>query len=172
MTIQIDANLLIVIIVTLSVILLFVSTAFIILLQNMIRIKKQLDDTNRLLYFNLKSHERLQSSLQEQQDSIDIINQNMKTISHDLEIKIKQDAEKASRKIYPRPELANMITNTIQEQIQIEMSLSKNLKAPPRDYVEVITESVIRTYPEVDPSYLTKKCIALLDNFASEYTKS
>ena len=169
MTIQINEITGYVIISILSVLCILSMTFFVIVLRKMCNMKHQLEDTNRLLYFNLKSHTQLQESIHTLTSMIDDVQSDVETISSDLEIKIQKDEEKASRKIYPKPDLAKMITSTIKEQIQIEMSLSKNLKAPSGDYVEIITSAVLQTYPEVHPDYLTKKCIALIDDYIIEF---
>ena len=68
------------------------------------------------------------------------------------------------QKIYPRPQLANEITQTIKEQITIELSNSKKLKAPSSNYLSRIVQNVSKTYPEVDIEYIASKTIAYMES--------
>jgi len=72
-----------------------------------------------------------------------------------------------SEKIYPRPQLASEITATIKEQINIELSKSRKLKAPNSNYLNNIVYNVAKTYPEVDMEYIASKCIAMLESMSS-----
>ena len=67
-------------------------------------------------------------------------------------------------KTYPRPQLASEITQTIKEQIQMEMIKSRKLKAPRADYLHNIIENVSKTYPDVSLDYITNKCIAIIES--------
>lgn len=164
MTIQINANLLIVVITILSVILLFVSTAFIILLQKMAGIKRQLDDTNRLLYFSMKNAQLTSSQTSTCVDEITQIQQSVHTLSSGLQIKLQREAEAARLKRFPKPDEAKQITSTIKEQMAIQLVLRTDQKAPVGGALTVITDHTIRTYPDISPDYIIEKCIAVVQD--------
>ena len=164
MTIQINANLLIVVITILSVILLFVSTAFIILLQKMAGIKRQLDDTNRLLYFSMKDAQIARAHVSTCADEIVQIQQSVHTLSSGLQIKLQRDAEAARLKRFPKPDEAKQITATIKEQMAIQLVLRSQQSAPAGGSLEIITKNTLRTYPDISPDYLIEKCIAVVQD--------
>ena len=68
------------------------------------------------------------------------------------------------KKVYPRPQLASEITQTIKEQITIELSNSKKLKAPSSNYLSKIVKNVSKTYPDVDIEYIASKTIAMVES--------
>lgn len=164
MTIQINANLLIVIITVLSVILFFVTSAFIILLQNMTKIKRQLDDTNRLLYFSMKDAQLARSQTSTCVDEITLMQQSVHTLSSGLQIKLQRDAEAARLKRFPKPDEAKQITATIKEQMAIQLVLRSQQSAPAGGSLEIITRNTLRTYPDISPDYLIEKCIAVVQD--------
>ena len=69
------------------------------------------------------------------------------------------------RSIMPTPQLANMIRETINEQITIETLLSHNMKLPNKNSTEYIIENTAKTYPNVDKEYIVKLSMAMIENF-------
>lgn len=172
MTIHIDMNTLFIIqLITLcSAIGLGITTIH--LVKKVKRLTDQISENNRLLYFNLKSSRHSEQMVDDVLDRIEMIDTNVSTLSTNLQIKIKNDNEEKQRKIYPTPELAKLIAETIREQIDMEFSLSKNLSAPSGEYVDNITYTVMQTYPKVHPDYITRKCIAIIENELSRFRSS
>jgi len=76
---------------------------------------------------------------------------------------LKQYAAEMNRQIMPTPQLAEMMNQTIQEQIAIEVSLSKHKLAPDSGYVEKIIANVKATYPHIKEEYIVKKCMAAIE---------
>ena len=69
--------------------------------------------------------------------------------------------------IMPTPQLANMIRETINEQITIETLLSNKMKLPNKKSTSYIIENTARTYPHVDKEYIVKLSMAMIENFTS-----
>ena len=72
-------------------------------------------------------------------------------------------------KIYPRPQLAREIDQTIKDQIDNEFMLSNKLKTPPSNYINLITTNVLKTYPNVDVEYITKRCISIIESIGKRH---
>lgn len=163
MTIQININvyLCIAIIALLTICVIAFGVTLIIVCKSCKRFRRQLDETNRLLYFNHLDYRNTSDRIVDTQYQIELIHDNVQTLATNLQIHINKEREKANRKIFPRPELAKQITATIREQFGIFLILSKNLKAPSNDYLENITHNVLSTYPEIEPEYIINKCIAI-----------
>jgi len=80
---------------------------------------------------------------------------------------LQQQQAQHQQKIYPRPQVANEITATIKEQIQMELIKSRKLKAPRADYLNNIIENVAKTYPDVAIDYIANKCVAIIESMGS-----
>lgn len=164
MTITIDTN---AFVIMQSILILFIIglvVLTIVLTRIISRLSRQLEDSNRLLYFNMRDSRDVKETMKYCKEDIKQIQDNVKLLSSGLQIKIQQDREKASKKVYPKPDVARMITETIREQVTIEMLLSKNLSAPSREYVNVIAQNVSQTYPEIHQDYIAKKCLAVIED--------
>ena len=164
MTIQINEITAIIIIAILCVFLLFAATAFIILMKRMSGIKRQLDDTNRLLYFSMQNAQLARSQTSTCVDEITQINESVHALSSGLQIKLQREAEAARRKRFPKPDEANQITATIKEQMAIQLVLRTDQKAPIGGALTVITDHTRRTYPDISDDYIIEKCIAVVQD--------
>lgn len=140
--------------------------------RSMKRIRRQLDETNRLLYFNHLGYRNTSQAIVDTQYQMELIYDQLETLSTNLHIHIETEENKSNRKIYPRPDMVKQITSTILEQFDTFWTLSRNLKAPSNDYLDTITMNVMNTYPEIEPQYIINKCIAItqqkLDQIGSE----
>lgn len=67
-------------------------------------------------------------------------------------------------KIYPTPQLSEMIGMTIKEQIATEEVLSNNMRIPNPTSTMKIIQNVVKTYPHIDEEYLTKRCLAQIES--------
>lgn len=84
---------------------------------------------------------------------------------------LQEYKRRSEEKIYPTPQLSEMISSTIGEFIRQEISMIRDMRVPmsPEDPVTVkITKNVIRTYPHVDEEWIAKKVIQILTEAARE----
>lgn len=128
------------------------------------KLTQQCEESNRLLFLNMRKAHYAKEALDERLEDIQQIRIELQSLSSGLKIQMQREEEKANQKHWPTPELADQITKTIREQITIELFLSRNLQAPARDYLYNITEHVMKTYPDIEPSYLIHKCIAIAES--------
>ena len=169
MTLHIDLNTLF-IIQAISIVLIIVLGCIVVKLLKLVkRLSNQISENNRLLYFNLKDSNQMKYDIDDTLDHIEQIETNVSELSRALNIKIQYDIAEAERKVYPTPEVSRMITETIQEQVEIEMILSKNLAAPSGEYVDDITYRVLKTYPKIDPDYIARKCLSVIEVELAQY---
>ena len=97
--------------------------------------------------------------------ALEYIGKTVNSLSSSNEMVLRKLGDSPQRNgIYPRPQLANEITQTIKEQINIELAKSKKLKVPQSDYLRNITLNVSRTYPEVNLEYIANKTIAIIES--------
>ena len=147
---------------TLSICLIIISLlAILIDIFILIKIKKLMTKFQQLSYnlFMLKddmneNHLNVTESLETLQSSV----------ANTLEDIHKQSKEK----IYPLPQLSNMITETIAEQIQIHSKLNSNRRIVPKEDFEEIITAVCLTYPNVVKEYIVEKTISIIESMKSE----
>lgn len=147
---------------TLSICLIIVSSLTILInIFILIKMKKLMTRFQQLSYnlFRLKddmneNHLNVTESLETLQSSV----------ANTLEDMHRQSKEK----IYPMPQLSNMITETIAEQIQIHSKLNSNRRIVPKEDFEKIITAVCLTYPNVSKEYIVEKTISIIESMKSE----
>jgi hypothetical protein len=106
-----------------------------------------------------KRHRRLETSLHDTDESIVSLSTSVVTLSSVL--------QKQSKPKLPKPDQVELITKTIMDLLSIEVGLSKNMRASRKDSVPIIIEKTINTYPEIDPEYITKKALSIIETYTS-----
>lgn len=147
---------------TLSICIIIVSSlAILINIFTLVKIRKLMTRFQQLSYnlFRLKddmneNHLNVTESLETLQSSV----------ANTLEDMRRQSQEK----IYPMPQLSNMITETIAEQIQIHSKLNSNRRVVPKEDFEKIITAVCLTYPNVSKEYIVEKTISIIESMKSE----
>lgn len=164
MSIQINEYTALVIILILTMLMLTLGLCVIVIFKRLSEASRQLKETNRLLYFIMKDSHIAKEKLTCCMEDISEMQYHLKSLSSGLQIKLEREAEEKRQKKFPKPDVAKQITETIREQYFIQLILMKNQTAPRRDALGIITEHVIRTYPEISPDYLIDKCIAVVED--------
>lgn len=91
-------------------------------------------------------------------------NENLTSLSSSVQYMMREYKQSMDNKIYPTPQLSEMIGQTIREQILTEEMLSHNMRIPNPASTTKIIENVVKTYPHVDQEYLTKRCMATIES--------
>ncbi len=167
MTIHIDALTAYILIAIFGVIAIVSVTVTIVLMKRLKAIRLQLEDNNRLLYFNLKDSMDARSKTTACFQEIETIRTDLHVLSSGLQIKLQKEEESARRKKFPKPDEVLQITETIKDQLSIQASLRSEQKIPLGGAVPDITENVIRTYPEISEDYIINKCISVIQDAVS-----
>lgn len=163
-TIHIDAFIAITIISILGIITIVSTTFAIMMMKKMKSFRIQLEDNNRLLYFNLKdnmdAHTKANACFRE----IETMREDLNTLSSGLQLKLHQEAENAKRKRFPKPDEVTQITATIKEQISIAATLRSQQRSPLGGALSEITENTCKTYPDIAEDYIVNKCIVIMQD--------
>lgn len=101
-------------------------------------------------------------------NEIDSIGNTITSLSTSIRSIMQATSTASNENMMPTPQLAEMITATIKEQILIEFNLSRNMRIPRGDSTQKIIENTIRTYQYVDKEYITKKCLSMIESMISE----
>lgn len=172
---SINFCLLITLVVAASFILILMSVCVILL----IRTKKITSDLLASLAFSLyqlridqeKSIEKLIESDTEIKKAMTIINKNIGSLSSGNEaVEKKLDAVIKKKNLLkefrlPTPEESEAMRKTILENINMEVLLSKNLKIARKDSTRNVIDNTMSTYPDIDPEYVIKLSLAMIENF-------
>lgn len=172
---SINLCLLITLTVAVSVILILVSVCLVII----IKMKKITNDLLSSLTFSLyqlridqeKSIDQLMESDTEIKKAMTIINKNIGSLSSGNEAVEKKLDEIINKKHLlsdyrlPTPEESEAMRKTILENINMEVLLSKNLKIARKDSTRNIIDNTLETYPDINPEYIVKMTLAMIENF-------
>lgn len=111
-----------------------------------------------------KRHSTLIHEIEELSE-VEVYNgKNLDSLSSGVQYFMDEQKNALSNKIMPTPQLSEMIGVTIQEQIATEEMLMHNMRIPNSDASMKIITNVCRTYPHVDEEYITKRCLATIEN--------
>lgn len=152
-------------------ILLFVTnTITLVVLIKMTKLSSTINDLSNMVYYVLNKQKNIDTSLDDLRVMCDNTETNTSALSTSIDYIFKEYKQAMDNKIYPTPNLAEMITTTIKEQIAVETILTKNLRIIDKNTVNVIIENTIKTYPHVDQEYIIKKTFSIVESLKT--TKS
>jgi hypothetical protein len=172
---SINLCLLITLFVAVSLLLILVSILFVIILK----MKNWNNDTLASLTFSLyqlrtdyeKSIDELKEKDTENKKAMTIINKNIGSLSSGNDAIEKKLNEIINKKHLltdyrlPTPEESESMRKTILENINMEVLLSKNLKIARKDSTRNIIDNTLATYPDIQPEYVIKLSLAMIENF-------
>lgn len=145
------------------------------ILFSLIRKLKYLDDDYILLKEQNETYSKDIKRLLEMVNSLGVLEQknsnSISSLTSSINNVIQENKKRSEEKIYPTPQLSDMIKTTIDEFIMQEISMIKDMRFPvsPTSPVTVkITTNVIKTYPYVDEEYIAKKVIQRLTEASRE----
>ena len=141
------------------------------LMYSIIRKTQTLDDD----YYALKEQNQQYANdikrLQEMINSLGVLEQknasSISSLTSSINNVIQENKRRSETKIYPTPQLSEMIKTTIGEFFHQEVVLIRDMRFPvsPTDpVITKITKNTILTYPHVDEEYITKRCLATIEN--------
>lgn len=167
MTIHIDTLTSIIVISILGIIAIFFGITTFIMISKLKHCNRQLEDTNRLLYFNLKDATIARSQTSKCLEEIEAIHVDINELSSGLQIKLQRDEERSRKKRYPKPDEVKQITETIKDIMSIEALKRSEQKSPLGGALVDISYIVCQTYPDIDPNYIADKCIVTMQEYTS-----
>lgn len=165
----------IIIITALSILLIFTSVLLIATHTHIKKICDKFDSLSMSLYLINKKiesdNELNNTSFTEIKKAMTIINKNIGSLSSGNEAIEKKLDEVINKKHLlsnyrlPTPEESEAMRKTILENINMEVLLSKNLKIARKDSTRNIIDNTLETYPDINPEYIIKLSLAMIENF-------
>jgi hypothetical protein len=127
--------------------------------------KNQLNEFSRILYLSFKREEQQKEMIQTLQEELLQLQQSFESLSTSTttvleEMKQIQEADR----IWPTPQLAEMVSTTIKEQLFTELTLSRKLRIPNQSSIENVIRITSDTYPHVSVDYITRRTFAEVEN--------
>ena len=152
----------------------------VVLLVYMRSIKRSISELNRIMFTILKKDEKYDNSHDDIKRALTVVNGNIGSLSSSTDLvhqEIQQLANTnkqtlnelkaySTSSILPTPNISKMMRETILENINIEVLLSKGMTIPNKKSTEHIIENTAKAYPDVDKEYTVKLCLAMIENFA------
>lgn len=125
------------------------------------KIQKQMNHFSTLLYQIYRRYDESRDTLYEVSEYTKQLHEGFSTL------------QAAYKKVYgekhmPNPQEAEQIENSIRDLLAIEIILSQDMKIANRESVNRIIYSTIRTYPNINEEYLTKKTISMITQFIKD----
>ena len=116
------------------------------------RLHRILDEMNSMLYTLTKE--------------TSVIHKTTTSLSTSIESTLSEYKEVKNEQLMPQPPIVEMIDKTIQDLLNIELAMTSNQKIIRKDILEKIILNTCATYPQIDESYIIKKCTAILQNLS------
>lgn len=167
--------LLITLTVAISFLLILTTVLFVIIVKMRKENKDLLSSLTFSLYQLRVDHEKAVNKVSEMDNeykkALTIINKNIGSLSSGIEqTEKKLDSVIKTKNLLkefrlPTPEESEAMRKTILENINVEVLLSKNLKIARKDSTRNIIDNTLETYPEIEPEYVIKMCLAMIENF-------
>ena len=151
-----------------------------VLLVYMRSIKRSISELNSIMFTILKKDEKYDNSHDDIKRALTVINGNIGSLSSSTD-RVHQEIQEltntnkqtlnelkvySTKAVLPTPNISKMMRETILENINIEVLLSKGMSIPNKKSTEHIIANTIQTYPDVDKEYTVKLCLAMIENFA------
>lgn len=150
---------------TITIIIFVILLLFVILMfVKMSKMTSTMNEMTNMMYYILKKQKSIDYILNEVSESNNNTELELSTLSTSIDSMFKEYKKSMNTKIYPTPQLSDMITTTIKEQVAIETILTKNLRIIDKNTVNIIIENTVKTYPHVDESYIIKRVLSIIES--------
>lgn len=139
------------------------------LMYSILQKTRELDDDYLALKEQNQQYANDIKRLQEMVNSLGVLEQknagSISSLTSSIQNVIQENKRRENMKMYPTPQLSEMIKTTIGEFFHQEVVMIRDMRIPvsPTDPVTVkITKNTIKTYPHVDEEWIAKKVIEVL----------
>ena len=145
------------------------------LMYSLLNKTRELDDDYLSLKEQNQQYENDIKRLQEMINSLGVLEQqntgSISSLTSSIQNVIQENKRRENTKIYPTPQLSEMIKTTISEYIHQEIVFIRGMRIPisPTAPTTVkISNYVISTYPHVDEEWIMRKVIEILTEASRE----
>lgn len=149
--------------ITTFIIITFLLLFIILMFIKINKMTSTMNEMTNMMYLILKKQKSIDDVLNDVAISNNNTESELSTLSTSIDSMFKEYKQSMNTKIYPTPQLADMITTTIKEQVAVETILTKNLRIIDKNTVNIIIENTTKTYPHVDESYIIKKTLSIIE---------
>ena len=132
------------------------------------RIKNQLDEVSRILYLSLKKERQSETRMTDIETQLSEVLSGIGSLSSSTAGLIKEVNKNNTMKIWPTPQIAELVVSTIRDQISTEITLSNNMKIPNNNSVRKIIDITVATFPNVEEEYITRRVFAEIENLGRQ----
>lgn len=145
---------------TLLIICIFGCLLFVFSFTLFFLIRKMLQMMTKIEHLNYNVH-MLKEELKE--NSLDIT-EGVETLQTSVTKALDYVMKTSNEEVYPMPQVANMISETIAEQIHLHTVMNQNRNIIPKQDFEKIVIAVCKTYPNVSKEYIAMKAMAMVES--------
>ena len=144
---------------------LIMCVVLVIILTHTSKSKNQLNEFSRILYLSFKREEQQKEMIQSLQEELLQLQQSFESLSTSTTTVLEEMKQiQESDRVWPTPQLAEMVGTTIKEQLFTELTLSRKLRIPNQSSIENVIRIASDTYPHVSIDYITRRTFAEVEN--------
>jgi hypothetical protein len=141
--------------------------------------KKRMEELSRMMFIIIKKDDKYDNSHDSIKRALSVINNNIGSLSSSTDQMIQdlsnlskstddalhQLSYASNKAVFPTPNVAKMMRETILDSIRVEMLLSNGMRIPNKQSTEHVIDIALKTYPHIDEEYTIKMCLAMIQNF-------
>lgn len=142
---------------------------FIAIMVRISQLNKRLDIHANYIYQMMKATDESKESQTTISTDVNKVNETMSSLTSSIRSLVKQNQAAAQEKIYPGPQLLQLIDSCITENILMSASLIKKQRVP-NDPLAMVSDIVIKTFPHVDEKYIINRVIYIMEDYNASST--
>lgn len=156
------SNELMILILGVVVVLLSLSLLLMCVLYN--KTKRTIDDMKNFIYQLMRQNDTSTNSIVEVSKMTNTTNETLSTLTSSIRSVMKKVQHDNDQKVYPGPQLLELIDKCITENVLMEATLIHN-DPMPENTVAKVANIVIQTFPHVVPDYLIQRTTYVMEEF-------
>lgn len=133
-----------------------------------IPMRKRIDEQSRVIYSLLQKTQVSYDKIYDIEKNVSSNTGNITSLTSSIRNLIQENKARENEKILPVPQLSEMILRTIDEYIQMEITLMRDMRVPDKGAMKRIIDAVVRTYPHVDSEYIVRRVTARLEEIVRQ----
>lgn len=128
------------------------------------QVNKRLDLFGNYIYQMMKANDSSKESQTSISENVNKVNETMSSLTSSIRSLVKQKQEAANEKIYPGPQLLQLIDSCITETILMTATLISRQRVP-NDPLLLVSDIVTKTFPHVDTTFLEQRIIYIMEDY-------
>lgn len=147
-----------------SIIVLVLSFAFIILCVSYKKMKRTLEDNLKFMYQLMRQNESTTNNVEQLSKTTNTTNETLSTLTSSIRSVMKKMQHDSNEKMYPGPQMLELIDKCITENILMQATLIQNDPMPENSLVKV-SNIVTKTFPHIYPEYIIQRTTYIMEEF-------